>query len=183
MKSIPINLVGAISIVTMLLCVYCIGIAPLFSSQAQLENVIQETQQLARQSSILIRKNDEIQARIDSSEQALEQRYCEIIAPGQPMIETMSRLLTKHDLELSNLRKTDRPAEKSMRINLQIQGGYDSVMRFLYDLSRMSVPARVVSMQVAPTPGSSDCTGAFQIDFFPQSIVSKSLGGQHGKTL
>ncbi len=183
MKSVPINLVGAISIVVMLLCVYCIGIAPLLSSKARLKSVVQETQQLAQQSSILTEKNDEIRARIDTSQRGLEQRYCEIIAPGQPMIETMSRLLTKHELELSNLRKTDRHAERSMRINLHIEGRYDNVMRFLYDLSRMSVPARIVSMQVAPLPGTDDCTGTFQIDFFPQSIVRQGLGGQHGKTL
>lgn len=183
MKSIPINVLGTLSIGVMLLVVYCFGIGPLLDSQAKLSSVVLETHQLADQSSTLSRQNEEMQNRIDFIKRELHDRYCEIIAPGQPMIETMSRLLTKHDLELSNLRKTDRAEEHAMRINLQIDGNYLDVMRFLFDLSRMSVPARVVAMQVAPKPASNDCTSTFQIDFFTHAVVSKSVGGRHGKTL
>lgn len=186
MKSIPINILGTSAIAVLLLAAYIVGVRPLMQSRARLQEVRQETEYLATQSVLLTEKNGQLRQEIADKQGALESRYTSIDVPKRPMIEIMSRLLTKHKLELSNLRKSDRLAEKSLRINLQVEGQYSDFMRFLHDLTRMSIPARVVTMQVSsrePGLDAEKCSGSLQIDFFPTAIVSNRIGGQHGQTL
>lgn len=186
MKTIPINMLGTAAIAVLLLGAYFVGARPLLQSRARLDEVRRETDYLATQSVLLADKNGELKEQIDEKREALEARYTSIDVPNQPMIETMSRLLTKHQLELSNLRKSDRLAEKSLRINLQVAGQYTDLMRFLHDLTRMSIPARIVTMQVSsrePSSIAQQCSGILQIDFFPHAFVSNRTGGQNGQTL
>lgn len=186
MKSIPINMLGLSAITALLLGAYCVGIRPLVQSRDRLKEVRQETEYLATQSVLLADKNGKLKAQIDERKETLEARYTSIDVPDQPMIETISRLLTRHRLELSNLRKSDRALEKSLRINLQVEGQYSDLMRFLHDLTRMSIPARIVALQVSARESSvqaDNCSGILQVDFFPQAIVSNRIGGQNGQTL
>ncbi|HBE69665.1 MAG TPA: hypothetical protein DDW52_16085 [Planctomycetaceae bacterium] len=189
LRSVPLNIIGAGSLVLLAALVYLFGWAPAQRAKAQLEAEQEATLRLESQSRDLKDKNVHLRAEIESRRRELLTQYNSGVQVDRPIVETVSLLLNRHQLELENLRKIDRKSEGVLRVDLQVTGRYRHIVEFLDTITRMSVPACINRLRLQPigdrqssatvTASNSgrendgpNCTGVFQFDFYPDDVVN-----------
>lgn len=185
MKSLHINLIGFSLIGVMALCVYAVGVVPMQRTGRELELARAETHALALGVDQNTADNQIVEARIASVHQRLIERFALATEPGQPIIQTLSKLMQNHQLNLTNLREETHGPNSGIRVDIQVEGSYEDMMRFLHDLGRLDVPARIAALKITPHNGKQQaCGGQFRVDFFPSQLVHRTMNGaSHEQTL
>lgn len=189
LRSVPLNILGAGSLVLLVALVYLFGWAPAHRARALLDAEREATLRMESQSRNLNEKNADLRSQIKNRRQELLTRYTSSVEVDRPIIETISLFLNEHHLELENLKKTDRKSEGILRVDLQVTGRYKHVVEFLDTITRMSVPARINRLRLQPVPdrqlppttvdtstpsehAGPSCSGVFQFDFYPDAVVT-----------
>lgn len=158
--------------------VYVFGFLPMARSSSQLSLARDESRFLALNVDQKRQHSRALEFRIERENRLLAERYHLRTNPGQPIIEILSQLMLSHQLDLVNLRESKNPTNTGIRVDLQVEGGYQAMMRFLYDLGQLDMPACVTTMRMLPSSAASQAySGTFQLEMFPSQLVRNIESG------
>ncbi len=149
LKILRIHLIGLSVLTACLLSSYFAGLRPVVSADQRLQQIAREGEWLQSILPQLERELSELTVQLQHRRSLLSDKYSVATAADQPLIGVATELLQRHDIALVNLRETTT-ADGVANVALQVSAGYDDVIRFLHDVSRLDRPVRIIALNLTP---------------------------------
>ena len=163
-----IHIAGAAALVTCCAAVYLLGVAPAMKAIGQLHVISVENEQLQSQLPTMQTQIVDLREQVTAKSKQLASRYTVNMASNQPLIGAVSQLLSYRNIELLNLREEASTTQDGTTIVMQINGKYDHLARFLYDLRWLERPARINTLNMTPLDArDARCSLRLSVTFFP----------------
>jgi hypothetical protein len=173
LKTVPINVIGIGLLVSAGAMTYLFGYLPLQNAKRTNEEAWQRTEALAVNVKQNEKQNELIREEIELVHKRMESQFNTPADPDTPTIEMISNILEEHDIELENLKEDVAKHANGTKIDVQIRGTYENIVRVIYELRHMTLPARVIGLQLSS--GRTD-TGKLearvQVELYPSQAFA-----------
>lgn len=167
-KNLSIHLAGLAILGVCLVLAYGFGLRPVVLSQEKHQQAFMELEHLQQLLPTLNSQIVELQQKIAVKERQLQERYSIKTQVGQPLLSTVSALLAKRQISLSNLREENLQANGELMLVLHASSKYQDMIRFVDDLRKLDCPARITTLLLTPSDELGErCTAKITVHFLP----------------
>lgn len=164
-----LNIAGALGICALGGSALTWGVLPHLRAAKDARTQAAENYQLQHSLAALQKQEAQLEREVRELIEVLSQRYDIACPPGETLLDTFTRLIAKHHLEMVSFveqSRGERPAD-GQSIDVRLQGRYADVCAWLDALARLSEPVRVVSLQLSPHGQKGDeCQARAELTFY-----------------
>jgi hypothetical protein len=154
------------------------GVLPYLQAASEARTQAAENYRLQHSLSALRKQEAEMRLEVRQLVDVLSKRYDIACPPGETLLDTFTRLIADHDLEMISFVEQTRGERSTdgQSIDVRLQGRYADVCAWLDALSRLSEPVRVVALQLSPTgQNGQQCQARAELTFYdvPLTLASR----------
>jgi hypothetical protein len=167
-------------------CVICVlwgaalawGVWPYWHAASDARAQAVENYRLQRSLGELRKQEAELRLEVKQLVDVLSKRYDIACPSGETLLDTFTRLIAEHDLEMVSFVEQTRGerASDGQSIDVRLQGRYADVCSWLDALARLSEPVRVVALQLSPSgQNGQQCQARAELTFYdvPLTLASR----------
>lgn len=144
------------------------GLRTVLIAQAQHQQAVSDVDHLRQLLPTLKEQLLVLQRQIEIKERLLQARYPIITETGQPLLSTVSALLSNHQITLSNLREENHQPNGELTLVLHASSKYQDMIHFVDDLRKLNCPARVTNLLLTPSDEQGErCSAKISVRFSP----------------
>ncbi len=172
-KKMQVHLAGVSVVIVCASTAYVFGVRPALQAKEQLQQTIVEVEHLRGLAPVLEGEVAALTSGIEAKTKSIQASYPIETQSGQPLIGTVSKLLSARDIELNNLREESDKATGEVTLVLQASSEYANMLHFLSDLRRLDCPGRISGLTLTPLdPLGQRCSARITVKFYPAAILA-----------
>lgn len=145
------------------------GVLPYWQAAHDAREQAVENYRLQGSLAALRKQEAELQLQVDQLVRTLTKRYDISRPQGETLLDTFTRLIAEHELEMLSFverARGERPGD-GQSIDVRLQGRYTDVCAWLDALSRLSEPVRVAALQLSPQGQNGEqCQARAELTFY-----------------
>ena len=145
------------------------GVLPYLQSAKDARAQASENYRLQQSLASLRKQETELRLQVEELIEGLTKRYDIDCPAGETLLDTFTRLIAKHHLELVSFveQKHGEHPSDGQSIDVRLQGRYADVCAWLDAMARLSEPVRVVTLQLSPHGQQGDeCQARAELTFY-----------------
>ncbi len=149
-KKLQIHTLGLASVCLCLGSGFLWGIRPSVQARVRLQQTIDEVEHTKTLVPKLETKIEELSVAIEAKRKQILKSYPIKTHSQEPLIGTVSNLLTQHQIDLSSLREEANESTQVATMTLQATGNYERVLHFISDLRKLDRPTSIAAFSLKP---------------------------------
>ena len=167
-RNLSIHLGGIALLGVCLAAGHRFGLHPVLVAQAHHQQAVADLDHLRQLLPTLEEQQVVLRRQIEVKEMLLQERYPIKTQTGQPLLSTVSALLSNRQITLSNLREENQQPNGELTLVFHASSKYQDMVRFVDDLRKLNCPARVTNLLLTPSDEQGEgCTAKITVRFSP----------------